>query len=122
MNQNTSATTVSKNKLKAKIQNIVSCIFLIILVSFLIFWMFALTKSGKKNWEIEKSVMKPQLHEALDVDVTNSFFSLISSIKGNIQDIKGGVESFKSSFFQDYGVEIKKSKHLLNNGGRQKSS
>ena len=119
MDQNSTLVKKSKQKLLTKVKNVLSCIFLLILIGFSVFWMFALTKSGKKNWEIEKSVMKPQLHEALDVDVTNSFFSLISFLKGNIQDLKGGVERFKTSFFEDYGVKIKKSKHQLNNGGNE---
>lgn len=101
------------SRLLARARESLAWLFFLIFLGLIVFWLLALSKSGKKNWEIEKSVMKPQLHEPLEVDVANSYFALTTALKGNIQDIRSGIRSFKTNFFRDFGIELRESKHVL---------
>ena len=110
-------TTKVASSIISKIKDIISVIFFLGFVFLILVLLFILTKTGKKNWEIEKSVMKPELHENIDVDVNKSYFNLIHFLKANIQDFKGGIKSFKNSFFRDYGIEVQEMQHTLPNEG-----
>ena len=98
-------------------KDLIGVVFSLGYVFLILFFFLSINKHAKKNWEIEKSVMKPSLKVSVDSQVSNAIFNLQHDLKANLQDLAIGLSDFKRKMYADFGVVMKKTSHSLNNGG-----